>query len=74
MRYWGCWRLKPRDPSISPCGDDQKGTDPACKGCADDPRKHIQQEIEGRFSATQKAWARNMERARKQLRRKDKVQ
>jgi len=37
-RYWGCWKLKPRNPAISPCGYDQKHADDQCRGCADNPR------------------------------------
>lgn len=37
MKSWSCYKENPRDPSISPCGYDKNETDPACKGCADNP-------------------------------------
>jgi len=57
MRYWGYWKLTPRDPAISPCGYLEKSLDVRCRGCADDPRPDRDNALDAEQKRIQEAWA-----------------
>ena len=57
-RYWNCWKSKPRDTELSPCGYDKPAQDPACAGCADNPTTKYLNNLDDVIEEVAASWAR----------------